>query len=132
MHIDPDNPTAALDHLAELKTVEKQAKRKAADAENERKNFEYALHEALEARGVLGHKTTTHTFSLRTTLYGHVEDVDAFRAWAEENGEDDTYFRTEEAKGRINELVRDCIETGQPLPPGVGWYPRKQITTTEN
>ena len=132
MDIDPDNPTPALNHLAHLKTHEKQAKRVAVDAEKARKDFEYALHEALEAKGVIGHKTTTHTFSLRTTLYGHIEDMDAFQAWAEENGEGETYFRTEEARGRINELVRDCIETGQELPPGVGWYPRKQITTTEN
>lgn len=127
-----DDMTAKLEHLASLKADEKQKKAIAKDAEKARKEYEYALHEEMEARGVLGQRTKTHTFSLRTTIYGHVHDTEAFKAWAEENGEVETYFREEESSGRINELVRDAIETNQELPPGVGWYPRKLITTTEN
>lgn len=118
--------------LAKKKAEAKQAQQRADALKKEAKEFELWLHDVARERGVRGLKTDTHTFSIRQTIYGHVQDEEAFKEWAAENGEDDAYFVPRQARGRINELVREHIENGWELPPGLGFYPDNQISTTEN
>jgi hypothetical protein len=59
------------------------------------------------------------------TWYAAVQDRGALHAWAKANRP--SLLRQEENKALLNALVRERIRDGQPLPPGLGAYPRKSV-----
>jgi hypothetical protein len=121
-----------LTELARLKAVEKEKKRDAEAAKAARERFELDTFTLMDEQGLPSIKTRTHTFSAKETIYGQVQDDEAFHAWVRDQGLEEEFYRSEEVKGRINELVREAIASGTDLPPGVGWYPRKYVSATEN
>jgi hypothetical protein len=60
------------------------------------------------------------------TTYGHVQDRTAFLEWAKDN--DAGLFHTVERDGLINQLVRERLDNGEPLPPGLGYYDKTYIS----
>lgn len=124
--------TERLAHLAQLKAKEKQSKKQYEADKSERERFELDTHTLMESEDLWTVRTGTHTFSAKETIYGQVQDEEAFRAWVQDQGLEEEFFRSEEVKGRINELVREAIDSGRDLPPGLGWYPRKYVSATEN
>ena len=124
--------TERLAHLASLKADEKAKKKEYEAAKAERERFELDTHTLMESEDLWTIRTGTHTFSAKETIYGQVQDEDAFRAWVKDNELEEEFFQSQEVKGRINELVREAIESGRELPPGLGWYPRKYVSATEN
>lgn len=59
------------------------------------------------------------------TVYGQVQDREAFIAWAEQN--DEELFERKERAQLLNQLVREKIDNGEPLPDGVSFYVKKYI-----
>jgi hypothetical protein len=124
--------TDRLAHLAALKAKEREDKKRYEGSKAERERFELDTHTFMESEDLRTVRTGSHTFSAKETIYGQVQDEEAFRAWVRDNELEDEFFRSEEVKGRINELVREAIDSGRDLPPGLGWYPRKYVSATEN
>jgi hypothetical protein len=82
--------------------------------------------ERLEAEGIGSIKVDGVNFVPQTTIYGQVQDREAFLAWAETA--DEALVETRERKALINELVREAIENGDPLPPGLGFYQKDYVS----
>jgi hypothetical protein len=59
------------------------------------------------------------------TWYAAVQDFKAFEKWAQENRP--SLLKRGENKSLLNQLVRERIRDGQPMPPGIGAYPRKSV-----
>lgn len=59
------------------------------------------------------------------TVYGQVQDRAAFLEWAQDN--DEELFERTERKKLVNQLVREKLDNGEELPPGIGFYVRKYV-----
>lgn len=122
-----------LTELARLKQVKKETEVVAEAAAQELSLYEQNLWERMDMAGIdsspkwrgLGQ------FARKSTVYAQVTDRDALVAWAEEQGLDDV-VELKEAKGRLNEIVRDRLDTQQELPPGVSFYERRYIAHTKS
>lgn len=66
------------------------------------------------------------TFIAAETIFAQIQNREAFEQWARE--QDETYFEDKLREKLLNELVREKIDNGEPLPPGLGWYGRRRIT----
>lgn len=67
-------------------------------------------------------------FQPRQTIYGKIEDKNAaYDAFENEAIIDEMTVPKFEAR-RINEYVRERMESGLPLPDGIGYYVKKYIT----
>ena len=60
------------------------------------------------------------------TWYAQVQDRGALHKWAKDNRPG--LLRTREEDALLNQLVRERINSGQALPPGLGAYPRKTVS----
>jgi murein L,D-transpeptidase YafK len=59
------------------------------------------------------------------TVYGQVQDRAAFLEWAQDN--DEELFERKERAQLVNQLVREKLDNGEALPPGITFYVRKYI-----
>lgn len=83
-------------------------------------------------RGLLTVKAEDASYSRKATIYGHVQDRDAFIAWVKEQGLDEEMLVQKEKGQPLNELVRSMIDNGEELPPGLGFYTREYVSITES
>lgn len=98
-----------------------------------------AAHDALQAevfsimrdRKILTHKSEDASFSRKSTIYGHVQDREAFVKWCREHQLDEDILVLKEKGQPLNELVRSAIDNGEELPDGVGFYAREYVSITE-
>lgn len=60
------------------------------------------------------------------TEYATVQDEQAFIEWAKENDEGLIQIATRE--GLLNQLVRERLDNGEPLPPGIGYHTKEFIS----
>lgn len=110
-------------------SLRKRYERAKADADvykEEADRIERQLFEQMEDEDVGSIKVGTHTFVRAATTYGQVQDRAAFVAWAEENAPE--LVEVHERKGLVNELVRERLEDGQPLPDGLGFYVKQYVS----
>lgn len=121
-----------LAHLAELKTTYRQLEEDAKSAKEEHDRFQADLFDKMRDRQLLTIKTDSGTYSCKSTIYANVNDMPAFIVWAQENGLYDEFLKEAPEKRRLNELVRDRIDSGDDLPPGVNWYAREYISISQN
>lgn len=82
----------------------------------------------------LGEGYGTVQIGRRETIRSRVFDMDKALAWLEENSRREEMTKDEVRKAPMNELVRECLETGQPLPDGVDFTTTKfiQVTRKDN
>lgn len=121
--------------LAELREERDFAKKTSETAEGEYREYEAELFVAIEdssLRGTVefdfGGDLGVIRFQPRSTIYGRVIDKNAaLDAFENEALVDEMVAPKIEAR-RLNEYVRDRLETGQELPDGVGFYERKYFT----
>lgn len=121
--------------LAELREDRDIAKKTAETAEGEYREYEAELFVAIEdssLRGTVefdfGGDLGIIRFQPRSTIYGRVIDKNAaLDAFENEALVDEMVAPKIEAR-RLNEYVRDRLESGQELPDGVGYYERKFFT----
>jgi hypothetical protein len=68
----------------------------------------------------------------KATIYGLVQDMHAFTEWCKQDPDRAGDFLKEAVEaGRINEMVRGMIDSGEELPPGLGFYTREYVSVTE-
>lgn len=120
--------------LAELARLREQyrAEQAVADATKaEHDRLQKILHEDMKEAGLLTIGTDTDTFTRKSTYYAQVENQDEFIAWAESEGLLEEFTETAAVKGRLNELVRQRLQDGETLPPGLGFYSKDYISKTQ-
>lgn len=120
------NLTEELKDLRMLKENRDIAK---ADFEQEEAAFKQQqrkVMELMQETGVESMKLEGVNFVPTETVYATVNDRSEFVKWAEEN--DDELLEPREVKEVLNSLVREHLDDGSPLPPGVGFYVREYIS----
>jgi hypothetical protein len=123
--------------LIELRVAYDETKVAHDTAKAEYREYEKELYEQMEhgplkgSRKIdLGGEFGTVTFTPRATPYGRIINRDEAVAYFEERGELDTMIQDEVIARRLNELVKERLETGETLPPGVDFYYRRGVTIT--
>ena len=104
---------AAAEHAKALDRVFREEQQKLWD------RMEAERTDSLRVDGVL--------YTRSGTEYGVVQDQAAFERWAHETGREDL-FEAKPRKGLINEIVRECLNDGTPLPPGLGFYVKQYVS----
>lgn len=124
----PDGPIEKqLAHLKKLKVYYRAKAEEAKTAKEQHDAAEAALFAQMRDRGLLTLRTDSGTFTCKETIYGNINDIDAFAKWADAQGLSDEFLKLAPEKRRINELVRDLLQSGEELPEGVNWYPKEYI-----
>lgn len=122
--------------LLKLRRDEEEKRKAHKQAADKLAQQQRRVHEHLENEGF---KTTTIDLGkpygevqlgAREKVFARVFDKDALREWAEENGRAQEAVKFDFNKAPLNELVRESLETGQPLPQGLDFSrtPYVQVT----
>lgn len=125
-------PADEFDYLRYLKAEAKRKQADADDAKKRAKEFEADLWRKYDEQNTRGIRTGEARYELKSTIYGTVTDYEAFKEWVIEQDLVEEFLKQTEESARLNELVRDRMDTGQELPAGVGWYERRYISVTSN
>lgn len=121
--------------LAELRDQRDIDAAAAKRSEGAYRSYEAELFEEIEDSALkgtvefnFGGDLGTVRFQTRSTIYGKVEDKNAaYEAFENEALIDEMTAPKFEAR-RLNEYVRDRLESGLPLPEGVGYYVKRYFT----
>lgn len=128
-----------LRRLMELRERRDELKTAATNAENEYRDMEADVFEALDNGPVrrvnnvdLGPPWGKVSFGARETYFGKVikgmesEAIGYFKR----TGQEDAMTEPKLVPKRLNEEVRQRIEDGEELPPGIDFYVRRGVTIT--
>jgi hypothetical protein len=118
--------SAQCDALRELKQERDEAKAVYDDLKTQHEIAELALIERMELEDADGHKTGGTNFIPVETPYAQVQDRESFVEWAKLH--DEALIEEKERKGNLNELVRERLDNGEGMPPGIGFYVKKYIS----
>lgn len=114
-------------HLRELK-LEAEAARRHADAlARVFKLEQHRLFERMQDEDTRAMEVGGVNFIRMQTEYGQVQDQREFERWCKENDREDL-FEEKPRKKLINELVREHLREGRPLPPGLGFYTEDYVS----
>ncbi len=117
--------------LAELKNEKDDAKKMFSDKEAAFKAYERETHKLMEVQDVKTVKIDglgTFTRSERTYCKVLAESEEEFVSWAEEEGVADELVKRKFETKRLNALVKERLENGDDLPPGVDVTPTPYIS----
>jgi hypothetical protein len=121
--------------LLELREARDIDKKKATTSEKAYREYEAELWEELSELGVkgtisfdFGGDLGTAKFVSRATTYGKIIDSEAALRALKAAGYGDVIYSEAVREGRLNELVRDLLESKTELPEGVDFYTRKGIS----
>lgn len=114
--------------LDELKQAYREADKVAKEAKRLHDEHQARLLDEMKESDIGTFTVSGVQFSPRSTIYANVTDRDAFHEWLHEQGLEDEFLKQAEEKQRLNELVRDRLDSGQEMPPGLSFYPREFIT----
>lgn len=120
------NLTEELKELRQLRERKEDAKAEADIAKAEYDAKQAEVLERMKEEGVESMKTDGVLFSPGGTPYGQVQDSEAFIEWAQE--QDENLLEQKPRKELINQLVREHLDNGAPLPPGLGFYVREFVS----
>lgn len=112
--------------LRELKLTAAELKDAYEIAKAEADQAEIRLFERMDQEDVQSIKAGGTNFVRAETTFGTVQDRSEFITWAESNKPE--LVETKERKKLVNELVRECIDNGESLPPGLGFYVNQYIS----
>lgn len=88
-----------------------------------------ALWDRMDATGVTRADVDGYAYSYnKAKVYGTVADKRAFYEWAVTEGNAPELFDDEPREKLVNELVRQRIDNGEALPPGVNFYTRETVS----
>lgn len=87
---------------------------------------EAELLEQFEDEDTDGVKALGFNFVPQETPYAQVQDSSEFIEWAKQH--DDELIEDKPRKALLNQLVRQHLDDGAPLPPGLGFYVKKFIS----
>lgn len=121
--------------LVQLREERDIDKAKAKRSEAAYREYEAELFEELRDSGFkgaigfdFGGDIGTVKFQLRSTTYGKIIDKAAAIAALKKEGLDDLIYQEAVRERRLNELVRDRMESSGDLPDGIGSYDRQGIS----
>lgn len=112
--------------LRKLKEQEAKAKDKYDELKAKRERAEIELIQRMEGEEAESHKTAGVLFVPTRRPYGTVQDRQEFVKWAQENAPE--LVEAKERKGLVNEIVRQRLDDGEDLPPGVGYYVKEYVS----
>jgi hypothetical protein len=106
-------------------------KRDNAVAKADELSAEYAkaeteLFQLMRSQDVSSAKVGGVQFVTASTTYAQVQDKSEFIKWAQEN--EPELVAPAPRKGLLNQKARECLDNGEPLPPGMGVYEREYIS----
>lgn len=121
-------PTLSQELIALRKRrAEYDRKRKSAEAaEDVFKKAQARLYERMEAESVQSMKVDGTLFVRSETAYATTQDREAFVEWAENH--DSGLIEMKERAALLNQLIREKLDNGEELPPGVGYYVRQVVS----
>jgi hypothetical protein len=96
------------------------------DADKEFKAAEFELLERMEAEDCDGIKVGGTNFVPTETVYAQIQDRSEFIEWAEV--QNDELIEPRERKALLNQFVREQLDNGKPLPPGLNFYVRRVVS----
>lgn len=121
--------------LVELREKNDETKAAHDAAKEEYREYEAELYEQLEHGPFKGQRKIdlgppygTVAFTPRATPYGRVLDKEAALKYFEEREELESMVDSDVVARRLNEIVKDKLEAGETMPPGVDFYYRRGIT----
>lgn len=115
-----------LRRLKKLKDEASLRNKQAKEATAKLNAFEAECFEGMEDADVDSMKTYGHLFVRVTKDYAQIQDRDAFVAWAQAN--EPELVQEKERKVELDKLVREKLDNGEALPPGVGFYTKRTIS----
>ena len=119
-----------LRRLDALKADESTKKRAAAEAADTRAQWEKHCFDRMVDEeydpGESSVKIKGVVYIPNRTDYATVQDRDAFIEWAKAN--DAGLIEVATREGLLNQLVRERLDNGEPLPPGIGHYTKEFIS----
>ena len=126
-----------LRRLLEKRQENDQKQAEAATAKKEKDDVEQEVFDHFEENGVvgtikldLGEPWGVQSFRTRETFYARVVDEDALIEHYEQRAMIDEISAPKLVKRRLNTEVREALDAGQPLPPGLDWYADRGMTIT--
>lgn len=112
--------------LRKSKLARDEAKAEFESLDKQFKADQAALLERMEEEGCEGTKVEGTNFVPTRTIYGQVQDRTEFVQWAQDN--EPELLEPKERKELINELVRQKLDDGEPLPPGLNFRVQEYIS----
>lgn len=126
-----------LRRLMEARQQRDEDKKAAEQSEKDYRELEAEVYEELDENPVqgtvkvdLGDPYGVVSFAPRETYFGRIIDEDAAAEYYEQRAMMEEVSAPKFVMRRINEEVRDRIEQGQNMPPGVDFYARRGVTIT--
>jgi hypothetical protein len=119
--------TEKLQDLARLKEHRDDAKSDYDEYKRRHAELEAELIERMAEEDVDSMKSGGINFVPARTPYGSVNDRAAFIEWCKESGNDDL-LEVKERKQLINQIAREHLDDGRPLPPGMAFYVKEYIS----
>lgn len=123
----PQSLQQDLRQLRRLKEDRDRKKKSYETADEAFKRKQQAVFDRMEAEGMgsMVDKRLGVQFVPTETVYGQISDRSEFIEWAKEN--DISLIQHKEREDLLNQLVRERIDNGEPLPPGVTMRVRQYI-----
>lgn len=127
-----------LRRLVDARNRRDETRRAAELAEKEYREIETEVHEELTDGPMsrlpnidLGEPWGRVTFHAKETYFGRIIDEDAALEGFEQRAVVDEMTKPRIVMARINETVREAIEAGTPMPPGVDFYAKRYVQITK-
>lgn len=124
--------------LVELREKRDETKGAADDAEEEYREYEAELFEEMSNSPIkgtrridLGEPYGLVVFTPRETKFGRILNLDDALDYFDQRAMTDEMTKPGIAKRKLNEMVREMLEQGKPLPPGIDWYANRGITISK-
>jgi tRNA A58 N-methylase Trm61 len=132
-----DDAKSKLRRLMETRQARDEAKKALEIAEENFRETESDVYEALDEDAVvgtikvdLGDPWGVVAFRNRETYFGRIIDEEAALAHFEQRAMVEEVSAPKFVKRRINEIVRDALEQDGKMPPGLDYYAQRGVTIT--
>lgn len=124
--------------LVELREDRDEKKTAFDTAEESYREYEAELFDAMKSSPIkgtrridLGPPFGLVVFTPRETKFGRILDLDLALEHFEQRAMVESMTKPAIAKRKLNEMVREYLEQGKPMPPGIDWYPQRGITISK-
>ncbi len=118
--------TDKLKHLRSRRVARDKAQEKADELADECRKLESELFAFMRDQDLTSAKVGGNQYVTATTVYAQVQDKQALIEWAREN--DEELVALSPRKALLNQKARECLDNGEPLPPGMGVYEKEYIS----
>lgn len=116
--------------VRQFRAMYESAQAQADEAKEAYDRAHQALFDRMEATGVKSINLDGATATRKSTVFGNVNDKAEFIRWAELNAPE--LVSPAPRKALVNELVRQKLDNGEELPPGVDYFVRNYVSQTPN